>query len=70
MIGNLLSTRKTEVVFVDKTGERWIRLPVAARKEGEQIEIESLIVPEVVRRHEECIRNAAAASGMSSEQDP
>lgn len=68
MIGNLLSTRKYEVVLVDKTGERWIRLPAAARKEEEQIEIESLIIPEVVHRHEECIRGAAAARGAFSEQ--
>jgi phosphopantothenate-cysteine ligase len=51
VIGNLLSTRKFEVVFVDKDGEQWIRVPEA--KDGEeQIEIESLIIPEVVKRHE------------------
>lgn len=54
MIGNLLSTRKFEVVFVDKNAEQWIRVPEA--KDGEeQAEIESLIVPEVVRRHDQAI---------------
>ncbi|KAI5812131.1 DNA/pantothenate metabolism flavoprotein [Pyronema omphalodes] len=59
VIGNLLSTRKFEVVFVDnKKNENWIRVPEA--KEGEeQIEIESLIVPEVVRRHNQSIGGAS-----------
>jgi phosphopantothenate-cysteine ligase len=32
VIGNLLSTRKWEVVFVSKEGERWIRVPQHRRK--------------------------------------
>jgi phosphopantothenate-cysteine ligase len=57
-----LSTRKFEVVFVDKAGEQWIRVPEA--KEGEeQVEIESLIVPEVVKRHEITMVAKKAGSG-------
>jgi len=51
VIGNLLSTRKFEVVFVDMATDHWVRVSEAAKGE-EQAEIESLIVPEVVRRHE------------------
>lgn len=68
MIGNLLSTRKYEVVFVDRTGEKWIRLPSHGNEkeggaaaatgqhpivEGEGDEIESIIIPECVKRHQE-----------------
>lgn len=34
VIGNLLSTRKWEVVFVSKEGERWIRVPRHRRKKS------------------------------------
>ncbi|RPB23373.1 DFP-domain-containing protein [Terfezia boudieri ATCC MYA-4762] len=68
VIGNLLSTRKYEVVFVDRQGEQWIRLhryddetdgssaAVTGQQpivEGEGDEIESIIIPQCVRRHEE-----------------
>ncbi|KAL7269633.1 Phosphopantothenate--cysteine ligase cab2 [Rhizina undulata] len=72
VIGNLLNTRKWEVVFVDKRNEQWIRIPHhetttanttaggvvtgKSKKEEPEVEIESLIVPEVVRRHEELLR--------------
>lgn len=63
VIGNLLSTRKFEVVFVDKQHEQWIRVPDA--KDGEeQIEIESLIVPEVVRRHTISLDAPQKSTGM------
>jgi phosphopantothenate-cysteine ligase len=71
VIGNLLNTRKYEVLFVSATGgEQWIRVPVGRRaksvtsapraEEGSAsreapIEIESLIVPEVARMHSELI---------------
>lgn len=90
VIGNLLSTRKWEVVFITPDmEEEWIRVPrhrrtksisgieevvgLAARKKKEQededahvedprtepeMEIESLIVPEVAHMHEELIRKA------------
>ncbi|KAF3931739.1 hypothetical protein ABW19_dt0208929 [Dactylella cylindrospora] len=60
VIGNLLQTRKYEVVFVDqKSQEYWMHLPKSSEEEknGHHFaskpggEIEALIVPEVVRRH-------------------
>ncbi|KAF8473271.1 DNA/pantothenate metabolism flavoprotein [Kalaharituber pfeilii] len=70
VIGNLLSTRKYEVVFVDRQGEQWIRLPsnedphgpahAGAIVEGEGDEIESIIIPQCVRRHEELIKRKNA----------
>lgn len=55
VIGNLLSTRKREVVFVDREGLEWIRTPEV--KEGEEeVEIESLIVPAVIRKHQEMLK--------------
>lgn len=60
VIGNLLATRKYEVVFVSPDGEEWIRVPQA--KDGEtQIEIESEIVPKVVDMHERIIKEKKAA---------
>ena len=72
VIGNLLNTRKWEVLFVSVGGgERWIRVPARSRvksvsgrigdvlKTAEHsepaIEIESLIVPEVVKMHTELV---------------
>ena len=79
VIGNLLSTRKWEVVFVARDEEEhWIRVPQHRRlqsfsarptslasdvqkdhhekpQEEPQIEIESLIVPEVARMHGDLI---------------
>ncbi|MCJ1259877.1 hypothetical protein MMC24_007716 [Lignoscripta atroalba] len=92
VIGNLLSTRKWEVVFVSPNAEdTWIRIPlhrrvksvsglsaailhsfrVDAAAEGvpdqtlnePEIEIESLIVPEVARLHADHSRNAAMRNG-------
>jgi phosphopantothenate---cysteine ligase (ATP) len=84
VIGNLLTTRKWEVVFLSRDGEeKWIRVPKARRsksfsgvekmvgsadtkKEPEQIdldggavtegmEIETLIIPELKRLHDDMI---------------
>lgn len=65
VIGNLLTTRKWEVVFITPDGqEKWIRAP--AHKEGEAedrsldrsklpdepaVELESLVVPAVIELH-------------------
>ena len=56
VIGNLLATRKWEVVFVSSpAGEKWIRVPRptdGAALVGEPVsEIESLIIPEVASMH-------------------
>ncbi|KAK0303055.1 Phosphopantothenate--cysteine ligase cab2 [Friedmanniomyces endolithicus] len=67
VIGNLLNTRKWEVLFVSADGgERWIRVPAGRRSvptwihDGAQmgepaIEIESWIVPEVAEEHTKMI---------------
>ncbi|ODH45726.1 hypothetical protein GX48_08192 [Paracoccidioides brasiliensis] len=99
VIGNLLSTRKWEVVFVSRKpngqiSERWIRIPKAAtshaatakplssktrpvagalgeKKEGgvavaaqahpdQMVEIESLIIPELKKKHSDMIEAARA----------
>jgi phosphopantothenate-cysteine ligase len=97
VIGNLLSTRKWEVVFItpDPPHERWIRVPKARRSksisgvenqvglaeikkggsasvaESEQtpsqtsgggLEIESIIIPELVKLHENMIQKKTHAS--------
>ncbi|KAL1305959.1 hypothetical protein AAFC00_004097 [Neodothiora populina] len=60
VIGNLLATRKREVVFVSPAGEKWIRVPHSDRTGEEtdavlagvnETEIESLIIPEVAELH-------------------
>lgn len=71
VIGNLLNTRKYEVLFVSATGgEQWIRVPASRRAKSvtspwpedqtgasreTPVEIESLIVPEVARMHSDLI---------------
>lgn len=101
VIGNLLSTRKWEVVFVtrDPPYERWIRVPKTKRSKSisgvedqvglaeakklqesanksntdaapaketqertEGLEIESLIIPELVKLHESMIAKASGSS--------
>ena len=46
VIGNLLNTRKTEVVLVTEKDEKWIRT------EGKDIDIESLIIPKCIELHQ------------------
>ena len=46
VIGNLLSTRKTEVVLVTENDDMWLRT------EGRDIDIESLIIPKCIELHE------------------
>jgi len=46
VIGNILETRKTEVVVVTAGGEKWLRIENATTEE-----IEQLIVDELVLRH-------------------
>ncbi|KAI7534190.1 DFP-domain-containing protein [Hortaea werneckii] len=77
VIGNLLTTRKWEVLFVSSTGgERWIRVPAGRRTKSATgrdlmddaqprepaVEIESLIVPEVADMHREMIAKAGRQS--------
>jgi phosphopantothenate-cysteine ligase len=97
VIGNMLSTRKWEVVFItpDPPYERWIRVPKARRSKsisgvenqvglaeikkggaalgaeaeqppsepsGNGLEIESIIIPELVKLHENMIEKKTRAS--------
>lgn len=69
VIGNLLNTRKWEVLFVSKQdGEKWLRVPESQRigsggKGGVgEVEIESRIVPEVERLHGILIGNVHSES--------
>lgn len=77
VIGNLLTTRKWEVLFVSSAGgERWIRVPAGRRTKSATgrdlmdeaqprepaVEIESLIVPEVADMHREMIAKAGRPS--------
>lgn len=69
VIGNLLTTRKLEVVLVrSNEKERWIRLPgltkdgsstspldSSALQKESTIELESLIVPAVIQLHDDYI---------------
>ncbi|ODV83146.1 hypothetical protein CANARDRAFT_9869 [[Candida] arabinofermentans NRRL YB-2248] len=49
VIGNLLQSRKIEVVFVTNDSEKWIKL--SSDQINNNIDIESLIIPEVIKQH-------------------
>lgn len=55
VIGNSLADRKHEVVFVDRSGETWVRIHADARESigsgGEVREIEEDIVDKLVHMH-------------------
>lgn len=53
VIGNLLQTRKREVVFVTLNKEDWIRLSDEQLKKG--TEIEEIIIPKVIEQHDSWI---------------
>ncbi|KXT07201.1 hypothetical protein AC578_2322 [Pseudocercospora eumusae] len=84
VIGNILSTRKYEVLFVSAGGgEKWIRVPQNRRSksitsrtpgaDGESnepaLEIESLIVPEVAKLHTHMIKNGDPRRLSQSSQE-
>ncbi|CAK7245776.1 MAG: Phosphopantothenate--cysteine ligase cab2 [Sporothrix thermara] len=54
VIGNILATRKQEVVFVTPQDVKWVRLSEADA--AANVEIETLIVPQVISLHEEHIQ--------------
>lgn len=54
VIGNLLQTRKNEVVLVTLDSENWVKLSKNEKDHG--IEIESKIIPEVLKAHETWIK--------------
>lgn len=53
VIGNLLQTRKKEVVFVTPQSEDWVKL--SAKQQEQNVEIESIIIPEVIVQHQKWI---------------
>jgi phosphopantothenate---cysteine ligase (ATP) len=53
VIGNLLNTRKFEVVLVTEKDEVWVRT------EGKDIDIESLIIPKCIELHQERIKRGS-----------
>jgi phosphopantothenate-cysteine ligase len=73
VIGNLLNTRKYEVLFVSAGGgEKWIRVP-QGEESKETVEIESLIIPEVAKLHTHMIENGdprRLSQGSSGAEKP
>lgn len=61
VIGNLLDTRASEVVFVSNEGEAWIRKP----EQDAKVEIEAQLIPRVAMLHDQYIKTSVAlnASG-------
>ena len=60
VIGNLLSTRESEVVLISQGREEaWIRVPPRDGAEVEHVEIESLIVPACIKMHAEHVDKSA-----------
>jgi len=57
VIGNVLETRKTEVVVVTAREEKWIRIENPTTEE-----IEKFIVDELIHRHTEHISSLALSS--------
>ncbi|WPK23455.1 hypothetical protein PUMCH_000696 [Australozyma saopauloensis] len=59
VIGNLLQTRKNEVVLVTPDeAQNWIRLDDTQKHQN--VEIESLIIPAVIQEHENWVKNWTA----------
>ncbi|GAA5821448.1 hypothetical protein JCM3770_007086 [Rhodotorula araucariae] len=58
VVGNLLDTRKHEVVFVQRDGEEWLRIPTDAAKgaQGEVKEIEEDIIGHLVGLHDRWVQ--------------
>jgi len=56
VICNLLTTRKLEVTFITKDSE--LKIQLSEKEVNSEVEIESKIVPELVKRHDEWIENA------------
>ncbi|RGB29843.1 DNA/pantothenate metabolism flavo protein [Rhizophagus diaphanus] len=55
VIGNLLTTRKLEVTFITKDSE--LKIQLSEEEVNNDVEIESKIIPELVKRHDEWVKN-------------
>lgn len=62
MIGNLLNTRKTEVVLVTEKDEAWIRT------DGKDIDIESLIIPKCIELHQRRMQEGSLSEDPENEE--
>jgi phosphopantothenate-cysteine ligase len=61
VIGNLLTTRKTEVVLVTEKEEVWVRT------EGRDIDIEALIIPKCIALHQQRIKEGKLLESPENE---
>ncbi|PKY45550.1 DFP-domain-containing protein [Rhizophagus irregularis] len=55
VIGNLLTTRKLEVTFITKDSE--LKIQLSEEEVNNDVEIESKIIPELAKRHDEWVKN-------------
>lgn len=55
VIGNILTTRKLEVTFITKDSD--LKIQLSEEEVNNDVEIESKIIPELVKRHDEWINN-------------
>jgi phosphopantothenate---cysteine ligase (ATP) len=62
VIGNMLSTRKTEVVLVTERDEVWIRT------EGKDMEIEKLLIPNCIALHEKRMKEGTLSEDPENEE--
>ena len=62
VIGNMLSTRKTEVVLVTEMEETWVRT------EGKDIDIEKLIIPKCIELHQKRMQNGMLREHSENEE--
>lgn len=62
VIGNMLNSRKTEVVLVTEKEETWICT------DGKDIEIESLIVPKCIELHQQRMKEGTLLEDPENEK--
>lgn len=62
VIGNLLSTRKSEVVLVTEKEEVWVRTG------GRDIDIEQLIIPKCIELHQKRIKEGEILENQENDQ--
>jgi phosphopantothenate---cysteine ligase (ATP) len=62
VIGNLLNTRKTEVVLVTEKSENWVRT------DGKDVDIESLIIPKCIELHQKRMKEGNLLQGAKIDE--
>jgi phosphopantothenate-cysteine ligase len=62
VIGNLLNTRKTEVVLVTEKNENWVRT------DGKDVDIESLIIPKCIELHQKRMKEGNLLQGAKIDE--